>query len=121
MPIGANNPIVDKLIKKTVKHEEPVFKENHSDNSNTDIANNTHTENIANNTSTNANKNNTVSRARAKENATSNTIKMTFYIKQDLLDRLYNYAYWDRLSVTEAFNIAITDGLTNKNTKPKNR
>ena len=44
---------------------------------------------------------------------------MTFYVKDDLLKKLYNFAYWDRHNITEAFNITITDGLKGKNTKPK--
>jgi len=55
----------------------------------------------------------------SKTNATSNTVKMTFYIKKDLLQKLYNFAYWDRHNVTEAFTMVMVDGLKGKNTKPK--
>jgi len=56
---------------------------------------------------------------RSKTGATSNTVKMTFYIKQDLLEQLYNFAYWDRHSITDAFNMVLRDGLKAKNTKPR--
>ncbi|MBA7491346.1 hypothetical protein ES702_01891 [subsurface metagenome] len=55
----------------------------------------------------------------SKTGATSNTVKMTFYVKQELLERLYNFAYWDRHSITDAFNVALRDGLKGKNTKPR--
>jgi hypothetical protein len=51
--------------------------------------------------------------------ATGNTKKMTFYVKQDLLKKLYNFAYWDRHNITEAFNMVLSDGLKDKNTKLK--
>ena len=54
-----------------------------------------------------------------KNNVTSNTVKMTFYVKAENLKRLYNFAYWDRHNVTEAFNIVLADGLKGKNTKDK--
>ena len=44
---------------------------------------------------------------------------MTFYIKEDLLEKLYNFAYWDRHSLMEAFNLVVKDGLKGKNTKKK--
>lgn len=50
---------------------------------------------------------------------TYKTKKMTFYVKDELLERLYNFAYWDRHSLTEAFNKVIEDGLKGKNTKPR--
>lgn len=101
MSIGKNAPVVDKLIKKTsevLENAEIVDKKNKESNAS-----------------------NAVSRRAARENATSNTVKMTFYIKQELLDRLYNFSYWDRYTVTEAFNIALTDGLKDKNTKQRDR
>jgi len=48
---------------------------------------------------------------------TFGTKKMTFYVKEGILDKLYNFAYWDRHSVTQAFNIALVDGLEGKNTR----
>jgi len=50
---------------------------------------------------------------------TYKTKKATFYVKEKLLERLYNFAYWDRHSVTEALNIVLEDGLKGKNTKQK--
>ena len=41
----------------------------------------------------------------------------SFQIKIDLIDKIYNYAYWSRLSVTEAVNQIIEDGLKGKITK----
>ena len=35
---------------------------------------------------------------------TYNTEKMTVFFKKDLLERVRNFAYWDRYSVTEALN-----------------
>jgi len=56
-----------------------------------------------------------------KRKATSNTTKMTFYVKNDLITKLYNFAYWDRYTITEAFNIVLSDGLKGKTTKPIKR
>lgn len=50
---------------------------------------------------------------------TFGTKKTTFYVKEDLLRRLYNFAYWDRYSLTEAINVALEDGLKGKTTKDK--
>ena len=50
---------------------------------------------------------------------TFGTKKATFFIKAALLQRLYNFAYWDRHSVTEAINTVLEDGLKGKNTKDK--
>ncbi|MBA7548183.1 hypothetical protein ES705_40630 [subsurface metagenome] len=50
---------------------------------------------------------------------TFKTKKMTFYIKKDLLQKLYNFSYWDRRSLTEAFNMVVNDGLKGKNIKQK--
>ena len=54
-----------------------------------------------------------------KVNATDNAVRVTFYLKAELAEKIYNFAYWDRHSVTEAFNIVITDGLKGKVTKSK--
>lgn len=51
---------------------------------------------------------------------TFNTIKMTFYIKKDLFERLKNFAFWDRHTLAEAFNKVLADGLKGKNTKNRN-
>ncbi|MBM4053717.1 MAG: hypothetical protein FJ264_03380 [Planctomycetes bacterium] len=57
----------------------------------------------------------------SRRNATSNTTKMTFYVKNELIEKLYNFAYWDRYSITEAFNLVLSDGLKGKTTKPIKR
>ncbi len=95
MAIGKNVLVEDKLIRKTTN--------NASSTSNTSKVSNTRHTSIA----------------RKSDNATSNTIKMTFYIKSDLFKRLRNYAYWDRLNLTEAFNGVLVDGLKGKNTQDK--
>lgn len=109
MPIGNNVSLADKLIRKTAgKTNNANIASNTSIASKTNIANNTDKVNI---------------KKRAKYSnrniATENTKKMTFYVKQDLLKKLYNFAYWDRCNITEAFNTALADGLKNKNIKPK--
>ena len=53
------------------------------------------------------------------KNVTHGKKKATFYVKDHLLNKLYNFAYWDRQSVTEAFNRALADGLIGKKTKEK--
>jgi len=57
--------------------------------------------------------------SRDPEADTFNTKKMTFYVKESLLEALYNFAYWDRRTITEALNKALEDGLKDKETKPK--
>ena len=47
------------------------------------------------------------------------TKKMTFYVKENLLDRLYNFAYWSRQTRTEAINVVLEEGLKNKKTKQR--
>jgi hypothetical protein len=42
----------------------------------------------------------------------------TFHVEKDTLQKIYNYAYWDRLSITEAINGIINDGLVGKTIKP---
>lgn len=53
------------------------------------------------------------------EKETFRTKKMTFYIKEDLLQKLYNFSYWERRGLTEALNMVVNDGLKGKNTKQK--
>ena len=89
MPIGDNVIIKDKLIKNTTSKK-------------------SNTSNI-----------NKESIRRKKEKDTEDTVQMTFYIKNKLLNKLYNFAYWDRHSITKAFNTVLKDGLTGKNTKDK--
>jgi len=50
---------------------------------------------------------------------TYSTTKMTFYIKNDLYDKLKNFAYQDRHTLTEAFNLVVSDGLKGKNTQTR--
>jgi len=97
MALGGNIHTSDKLIKKTTGKENK--------------ARNTGNANIAGKAIGQPSAN--------PETATFATKKATFYIKEDLLKRLYNYAYWDRHTLTEAFNIVLTDGLKGKNTKDR--
>jgi hypothetical protein len=55
--------------------------------------------------------------SKSKEADTYGTIKMTFYVKTDLYAKLKNFAYQDKHTLTEAFNLVIEDGLRGKNTK----
>jgi len=112
MPVGRNINLKDKLIKKTTS-----IRSNKSNVSNTNI------------TSIKSNKSNTnITRIKQKAGQPSldsgketfKTKKMTFYIKRDLLDKLHNFAWWDRHSLTEAFNVVVRDGLKGKNVKQKN-
>ena len=50
---------------------------------------------------------------------TYGTKKMTFYVKEELLERLYNFAYWGRHTVTQAFNVVLADGLKGKDTRSR--
>jgi hypothetical protein len=94
MPIGQNVNLGDKLIKRTVKQDKPGHQESQESGEKQPFQHP-----IA-----------------GRRTATTNTVKMTFYVKQEFLEKLYNYAYWDRLTVTEAFNTALADGLKGKNT-----
>lgn len=100
MPIGKNINLTDKLIKKTTGKTNITSKV-----STTSKTNKVSAENRV--------------RYSARHIATGNTKKMTFYVKRELLKKLYNFAYWDRHNITEAFNTALADGLKGKNTKPK--
>lgn len=99
MPLGQNMPLQDTLIKRTTDKT----------------------------SKTNKRSNTTITRKVYKPGQPSwdpvsdtfGTKKMTFFIKEDLLKRLYNFGYWDRHSVTAAFNRALEDGLKGKNTKNK--
>jgi len=55
----------------------------------------------------------------SKEADTYGTLKMTFYIKTELYAKLKNFTYWDRHTLTEAFNQVVEDGLKGKNTKDR--
>ena len=97
MTMGNNVTIKDRLIKKTTDKKS--------------TANIKSKENNASNVITTINGKN--------KNATKNTKKATFYIKSELLQKLYNFSYWERYNITEAINIALADGLKEKNTKSK--
>ncbi|MBU4562617.1 hypothetical protein KKB17_04330 [bacterium] len=99
MPVGKNINLEDKLIKKTT-----------SKASNKNIVSITRKTNITRKAG--------MSSPNAKTD-TYKTRKMTFYIKGDLLQKLYNFAYWDRHSLTEAFNIVVRDGLKEKGVKQR--
>ncbi|HOD01766.1 MAG TPA: hypothetical protein PKN28_00345 [Clostridiales bacterium] len=100
MALGGNVHIGDKLIKKTTDKASKARKASNA--------------NIAGNAS------NPIGQPSANpETATYATKKATFYIKEDLLKRLHNFAYWDRHSLTDAFNLVLTDGLKGKNTKDR--
>lgn len=94
--MGKNINLKDKIIKKTSADE----------NKN----------NIGSKT-INKNKENIISKICKKNNDTEGTVKMTFYIKENSYQKLRNFAYWDRYSITEAFNIIIADGLKGKEVK----
>ena len=98
MSIGTNVNLKDRLIRKTA-----------------DKASNVSKENITSKVS--AIKEVDILRPNGDNIATKGTKKATFYVKKELLQKLYNFAYWDRRSVTDAFNAALTDGLKGKNTK----
>lgn len=102
MPVGKNININDKIIKKTVSK---VSKKSKVSNTR--------------DTSNKSNKSKAGMPSLDPEKETFKTKKMTFYIKEDLLESLYNLAYWDRHSLTEAFNLVIKDGLKGKNIKQK--
>jgi len=99
MPVGKNINLKDKLIKKTTGKV-----------SNKNIVSITRKTNIIRKTS--------MPSPNAKTD-TYKTRKMTFYIKEDLLQKLYNFAYWDRHSLTESFNIVVRDGLNQKDVKQR--
>ena len=102
MPIGKNVGLGDKLIRKTTKKTINTNKVSKTSN-----VNNT---NIASKTG---------QPSTSPKTDTYKTRKMTFYAKEDLLKKLHNFAYWNRHSVTEAFNLVLSDGLKGKNVKPK--
>lgn len=102
MAIGTNVNLKDRLIKKTTS------KANDTGNTN-------------NTSKTTFAGGETPIKGRAERDATHGTQKATFYIKRGLLQKLYNFAYWERYNITEAVNAALTDGLKNKNTKERGK
>ena len=110
MVIGNNVNMQDRLIQKTTGKASKGIIENKANNknntSNTSIASNERKKYI---TTTDKNR------------SSFETIKMTFYIKNKLYRELKNYAYWERLSLTEAFNRVMTDGLKEKKREVTNK
>ena len=53
-----------------------------------------------------------------KKLVTAGKIRQSYYIDEDLLKQLESYKYWDRLTITEAFNNVVRDGLKDKKTDP---
>ncbi len=102
MPVGKNITLKDKLIKKTTSK----------------VSNISNKSKISNTRNTNIARKAGMPSPNAKTD-TYKTRKMTFYIKGELLQKLYNFAYWDRHSLTEAFNIIVRDGLKSKDIKQR--
>jgi len=98
MSMGSNVNLKDRLIRKTADKASNVSKENITSKAGTA-------------------KDEEIKRPNGDTIATKDTKKATFYVKKELLQKLYNFAYWERRSLTEAFNTALTDGLKGKNTK----
>ena len=93
MPLGNNAGLKDKLIRKTTKKV------------------------------SNKNKINIINKINKSSSdpgkATYGTKLMSFYVREDLLKKLHNFAYWGRHRLTEAFNTVLKDGLKGKATKDK--
>ena len=96
MAIGKNVTLNDRVIKKTEVNKDKTSKT------------------IDKNNAYSINKENLTNKIYKKNNVTDDTIKMTFYIKENTYQELRNFAYWDRHSITEAFNMVIVDGLKGK-------
>ncbi len=104
MPVGKNINLKDKLIKKTTSK----------------VSNKSNKSKVSNTRNTNITRKAGMPSLNAKTD-TYKTRKMTFYINGDLLQKLYNFAYWDRHSLTEAFNVVVRDGLKSKDIKQRPR
>lgn len=102
MAIGKNVNLKDRIIKSTVADTDKGNK--------ADIAGKTHKNVITHIKS----KESIAYNVRNKNKDTAGTVKMTFYIKEDSFRKLRNFAYWDRHSITEAFNLVVADGLKGK-------
>lgn len=98
MSIGDNVNLKDRLIRKTTDKR----------------SNTSNTNKVSKNSNT---KTESPISYRTKRTATEETKKATFYVKKELLQKLYNFAYWERYNITEAFNMILVDGLKGKNTK----
>jgi hypothetical protein len=102
MPVGKNINLKDKLIKKTTS----------------EVSNKSNKSKVSNTRNTNIARKAGMPSPNTKTD-TYKTRKMTFYIKGELLQKLYNFAFWDRHSLTEAFNIVVKDGLKGKDIKQR--
>ena len=102
MAIGKNVNLKDRIIKNTVADESKGHK--------VDIISKTHKRINTHIKS----KESITSNVHKKNKDTEGTVKMTFYIKEDSFRKLRNFAYWDRHSITEAFNLVVADGLKGK-------
>ena len=102
MPVGKNINLKDKLIKKTTSK----------------VSNKSNKSKVSNIRNTNITRKAGMPSLNAKTD-TYKTRKMTFYINGELLQKLYNFAYWDRHSLTEAFNVVVRDGLKSKDVKQR--
>ncbi|MFH1617621.1 MAG: hypothetical protein ABIB65_03490 [Candidatus Margulisiibacteriota bacterium] len=102
MAMGKNVNLKDRIIKSTVVDVIKGSKERI-----TSKANNKSLAPIKSKTSI-------TSKAHKRNKDTEGTVKMTFYIKEDSFRKLRNFAYWDRHSITEAFNLVMADGLKGK-------
>jgi hypothetical protein len=102
MAIGKNVNLKDRIIKSTVADG--------SKGNKADITSKAHNKANAHIRS----KESIADKAHKKNKDTEGTVKMTFYIKEDSFRKLRNFAYWDRHSITEAFNLVVADGLKGK-------
>lgn len=102
MAMGKNVNLKDRIIKSTVAD---VIKG--SKGSITGKADNKSPTHIRSKAST-------INNTHKRNKDTEGTVKMTFYIKEDSFRKLRNFAYWDRHSLTEAFNLVMADGLKGK-------
>lgn len=102
MAMGKNVNLKDRIIKSTVEAVIKGSKENITSKADNKSS------------TTMKSKASITDKAHKKNNDTEGTVKMTFYIKEDSFRKLRNFAYWDRHSITEAFNLVIADGLKGK-------
>ena len=102
MAIGKNVNLKDRIIKNTVVDESKENKEDVTSKTPKKIS--THIKS----------KESITGNIHKKNKDTEGTVKMTFYIKEDSFRKLRNFAYWDRHSITEAFNLVVADGLKGK-------
>lgn len=102
MAMGKNVNLKDRIIKSTVEDVIKGSKESITSKADNKI----HTPIKSKTSITN--------KAHKRNKDTEGTVKMTFYIKEDSFRKLRNFAYWDRRSITEAFNLVVADGLKGK-------